>query len=440
MLPVLFLWACAVPEPPPHPNVLLVTLDTTRADRLGLYGYHRPTSPNLDALAERAVVFDDFVVPMATTLPTHVSVLTGTHPLEHGVLANIKHGGERFVTSPGLRTLAEYLSDVGYVTQAFVSATPLKRGTGVEAGFHHFSEPEGRERAADVTTREVVRHMRRRDRSRPQFVWVHYFDPHNPFTPPEPFASRFRADAAQQAWIAARAMAPAQRPSGERVDPVADGDLYDGEIAFVDEQLGLLLDAGRRDGWLTDAVVVVLGDHGEGLGQHGMAGHGSVWMEQLHAPWLLAAPGLAPRRVARTVTATDVVPTLLGLLDLPGEEAFLRQVSGVDALGDAPERPVFSHGSSRQVRLGAGRTRSVVDGDWQWLEVREGERLFFRRDDPHGLVDLAAARPEEAARLRAEADRLEAALSARGDALGRAPAARVDDTLVEELRALGYVE
>src|SRR5690606_23303169 len=132
--------------------------------------------------------------------------------------------------SPGLRTFAQYLADVGYQTAGFVGATPLKRGTGIEQGFEHFSEPERAERTADVTTAEVVRHLKRRDRRAPHFTWVHYYDAHSPFVPPEPHAERFRADDAQRAWVAERAMASAKRPHGKALDPLVDGDLYDGEI------------------------------------------------------------------------------------------------------------------------------------------------------------------------------------------------------------------
>lgn len=437
---VLALLACTAREPPAHPNILVITLDTTRADRLGSYGYHRDTSPHLDRLAERAIVFEDFIVPMATTLPTHLSVFTGTHPLEHGVLANVKHGGDRFVTSPTLRTFAEYLTDVGYQTAAFVSAAPLKRGTGVEEGFAHFSQPDERTRTADQTTAAVVRHLARWKGRRPHFTWVHYFDPHAPLEPPEPFASRFGDDPAQRRWIAERAMVPSERPGGFPLDPLRHGNLYDGEIAFMDHHLGALLEAGSRDGWLDNTIIVVLGDHGEGLGQHGMAGHGSVWMEQLRAPLFFVVPGETPRRIPRAVTAVDVLPTLLRFVELPDEEGFLGQVSGVDALSDAPEQPVFSHSSARQLEIGVGEARSVVEGPWHWVQLRGVEHLFHRHDDPHALYDVADLQPDTTARMRALADRMQERLLARGEALGRAPARPAGDALIEELRALGYVE
>jgi hypothetical protein len=345
MLLLLVLLGCGAPEPPPYPNILLVTLDTTRADRLGVYGYHRDTSPHIDALAERAVVFDHFVVPMATTLRTHVSVLTGTHPLEHGVLANIRHGGARFVTSPGLRTFAEFLGELGYQTAAFVSATPLKRGTGIEHGFEHFSEPRGAARTADVTTGEVVRHLKRRSRRAPHFTWVHFYDPHSPFEPPEPHAARFRADEAQRAWVAERAMAPAHRPHGKALDPLIDGDLYDGEIAFMEEQIGALL--------------------------------GSVWMEQLHAPWLIVAPGQKPRRVARTVTAGRAA-------DAAGVDRAAGR-AGLPAPDERGRRLVGCAGAaSVQLRLGAsGEARRRPDA------VRRGLPLAVAR----GGRGPAAVRP-----------------------------------------------
>ena len=147
-----------------HPNIVLITLDTTRADHLGAYGYFRDTSPRIDAFAEESIVFEHAIAPMATTLPTHVSILTATYPLEHGVLANVMHGGRRFVPAAGLRSFATVCREQGYRTAAFVSAAPLKRDSGIQAGFEEFFEPEKGEASvrAGVTNKELFRWLHAR--------------------------------------------------------------------------------------------------------------------------------------------------------------------------------------------------------------------------------------------------------------------------------------
>ena len=178
---------CACGREAPAPNLVFVTLDTTRADHLGLYGYFRDTSPALDAFGSQAIVFERFIVPMATTLPTHASLFTATQPLEHGVLANSTQGGSRFVPSTHLRSLAEVAGAAGWRTAGFVSSAVLKRGSGIETGFDAFDEPEGEQRNAEATTRTALAWLESTPRG-PFLLWVHYFDAHWPYAPPPAYA------------------------------------------------------------------------------------------------------------------------------------------------------------------------------------------------------------------------------------------------------------
>jgi arylsulfatase A-like enzyme len=429
---------------PPPPNVVLVTLDTTRADHLGLHGYFRDTSPRLDAFAEQAVVYERALAPMATTLPSHASLLTGRAPLEHGVLANLAHGGRRFVPAPGLRSFAEVCREAGYRTGAFVSAAPLEKGSGIEAGFevHHQPGPGFPQRRGEFTTNAALRWLERVPDG-PFFLWVHYYDAHWPFEPPEPFAGLFRTGPELDAWLAARRVpAEATRSGSGREDTREVWNAYDAELRYQDAQLGRLLDAlaARADAGRT--AIVVVGDHGEGLAQHGVAEHGGTWHEQLFVPLVMRIPGQAPRRVEGPFAIADALPALVRALDSPALAPFL-----VQAAPPAPDAPVLSQDSGR--RLGRAGYRFALTGSrWKLLrsEADGGARahaLYDLAADPFELADVAAAHPEVVRELAAVLDARVAAQQREGEALrgGAPPAApEVDPELVQRLEALGYAE
>jgi arylsulfatase A-like enzyme len=440
--------ACGGEPPPPDlPNVVFVTLDTTRADHLGLYGYRRNTSPELDAFSRETIVFDRVLAPMATTLPSHLSLFTATHPLEHGVLANAHQGGRRFVLAPGLRTLAEVARDAGYRTAAFVSSAPLKRNSGAENGFDTYEQPQGSRlaRHGHLTTNDALAWLSDTPRG-PFLLWVHYFDAHWPFTPPRSTAVLFRTDAAAEAWLS-------ERRVPERADRTGIGmedsrevlNLYDAELRFQDQQLGRLLAALRaRPDWPHTAVVIV-GDHGEGLSQHGHPAHGGTWNEQLRVPLLMRIPGQTPRRESQLLSVEDVLPTLLGLMRVPELEGILDQASGRDRLADDAEWQVLSQDSGR-FRADPGYRYALTTPRWKYFRIEDSEaptreELYDLEADPFELTDVAAERPEVLAQMR---ERLATELAAR---LARGRELRPDEPaesppdpgLLEQLRELGYL-
>ena len=447
LLPLLLLAACGGSTEPPgsggrpvRPSVLLVTLDTLRADHLGLYGYFRDTSPRLDALAEKSVVFERCTVPMATTLPSHVSMLTSTWPLEHGVLANVAHGGKAFSISPGLEPLSAVLADAGYATAAFVSAKPLRPNSGIDAGFEDFDDPGGPERSGGETVDRALAWLADRD-ERPFFLWVHLFDPHSPFTPPEGFRGRFTADERLEAWLAEREVAAvSRRPGGAVVPTTPSIDDYDAEILYTDHQVGRLLDALEEGGLEDSTAVVVLTDHGEGLGQHGEPGHGRLWEEQVRAAWLLRVPGLEPRRVAAPVSTVDAMPTLLARVEIPGVERFLAQASGVDVLaGGFTGRAQLSQTSARLIQFGQPVVHALTRGRWRYHALGpDGEALHDLEADPHELVDVSSEHPELVAELRAELEAMVEDQTRRGAELGAGEAVDLDPDTLRALRDLGY--
>jgi len=276
-------------RPTPDFNVLLITLDTMRADALGAYGATNGATPNLDRLARGGVVFEDAVTAAPLTLPAHSSLFTAKYPPRHGVRDN---GG--FVLDREETTLAERLKTAGFRTGGFVGAYVLDRRWGIAQGFDKYfddfdvSKAKGSALASvERRANEVADHALAwldSVRSSRFFAWVHFYDAHSPYDPPEPYRTRFA------------------------------GHLYAGEVAFVDSQVGRLLAFLEQRHLLDKTVVVAIGDHGESLGDHGESTHGFfVYRSVLHVPFTILVPGDSPggRRVASTVRSVDLMPTLL---------------------------------------------------------------------------------------------------------------------------------
>lgn len=434
---------------PSRPNVVIVTLDTTRADHLGLYGYFRDTTPHLDAFAKRSIVFDEALAPMATTLPTHTSLLTATEPLEHGVLANLGHGGTRFVQSASLRSFAEVARDAGFATGAFVSAAPLKRGSGIEQGFTTFDEPAGEAtvRRGDHTVEAALRWLA--GVKAPYLLWVHTYDAHWPYLAVQDGSYPFDQQEELTRWMRERRVAAVSVREGVGPeDARATLDLYDSALRFQDEQLGRLLGALEARGDWERTAVLIVADHGEGLSQHGHAAHGGVWQEHLRVPLLMRIPGERPRRVQGLVTVADALPTLVPRLGEPALEGFLEQASGRDSLADgAVARSIVSQSTGR-VRDRPGYRISLTTPRWKYVRVLDGERLqaeelYDRTTDPFELADRSGTEPDTVAELREALDAALARQRRRGERLraGESPVAPVaDPALRAQLCALGYVD
>jgi hypothetical protein len=293
--------ACSAP-PAVRPDIVLVTLDTVRADRLGTFGGDPLISPNLDRLARRGRAFSSCDAASPLTLPSHATILTGLYPPAHGLRSN---GRGRLPAS--VPTLAQQFQDHGYATAAFVSSVILDHGHGLDGGFSTYDDQVGPagERRGDTTVDAALSWWRSRPRRQPAFIWVHLFDAHAPYRPPSPWAERFPG-----------------RP-------------YEGEIAFMDAQVGRLLDGMSAAG--EDLVVAVAGDHGEGLGEHGEKEHGLLlYQSTLAVPCILVVPGLtAGGRTSHPVRTLDLMPTLLARAGIAGPKG----LGGLDLLAPAAEEP-----------------------------------------------------------------------------------------------------
>ncbi len=389
-------------------NVLLLTLDTTRADHLGAWGWPHARTPNLDALAARGVRFSRCDTAAPITLPSHATILTGLFPPRHGARDN-----GTFVVAPAQTTLAERLRGAGYRTAAVVSSRVLARHYGLDQGFDSYDDDVNAdpahgtrvdERSASGATAAARAAL---DGPQPFFLWVHYFDPHAAYQPP-----------------------PALAASATGPTP-----LYDAEIAFVDQAIGDLLASLPPN-----TVVAVVGDHGEMLGEHGEATHGLLlYPGARRVPLILAGPGLpAGRTVECLVRTADLVPTLLGLAKLPVPDD-LDGRSLLPLLGDAPPcdrlsyvesfLPFYSH---HWYPL-----RALADDSWLYLDAPQPSLYDLARDAAESR-DLAAQEP---ARTASWAQRLSALLADMGESLhgaaGAAQAASEEER--RRLTSLGYL-
>jgi arylsulfatase len=429
-------------------NILLVSIDTLRADHLGCYGYFRDTSPVIDALAKESVFFELGLTPLATTLPAHTSLLTATHPMEHGTLANTNRGKFKFNRPKSIRSFAEYAQARGYRTAAVVSAAPLSRITGIHEGFDLFDEPEGHERIAEGTNAVVFSTLKELGDG-PFFLWVHYFDPHSPYLPPPGYRDRFQGGDELDAHIAERGIPESLvRPNKKTIRPRAAIDAYDNEIFYVDEQLGVLFDVLRSKGLWNDTVTVLVSDHGEGLGEHGMAGHGYVHREQIHVPMMIRVPGREHQRVSAAVSLVDVMPTVLGLMGDEEHAAwkpFLDQASGRDLLAAAAQHDaVVSQRSARERKDIGDSAFSLADRDWKYVhEPDVANRLFDWKSDSLELEDVSSKHASKATELRRALEaRIDRYRARRAELLEGSEDVEeeMDPELLEKLRALGYID
>jgi len=388
-----------------RPDIVLVTLDTTRADRLGAYGYAQAKTDTIDALAAKGIRFDQAISPLPLTIPSHATMFTGLHPYHHGVRAN----GDNVLAREYV-TLAERLKDAGYVTAASVAAFVTTRQWGLAQGFDAYfdslpeEEPaEGAppamghnawhdERSGDLVVDDALNWLASQPVDKPVFLWVHLYDAHFPYVPRDPYTEAFK-----------------DRP-------------YDGELAFVDDQVGRLVEAfeGRKVLWS------LIGDHGESLGEHGETTHGLyAYQATQHIPWILSGAGVKPGVVTEPVASADLMPTLLRIVGLPVPE----DVDGRPQPGTATVPYAESYQLSDRFRIAPHRV--VVDGSLKLIDTPRPE-LYDLVADPRETTDLAATRPDDVKRLQG----LLAAKNATPPSKERAV---LDAETVGQLAALGYV-
>jgi arylsulfatase A-like enzyme len=359
-------------DPPSHPNVLLISVDTLRADHLGVYGYPRPTSPHLDRLAAEGVVFENAYSTSSWTLPSHVSLLTGLYPAFHGV----QDEGTKLITT--VPTLAEGFRNLGYHTLGLVSHFYVSSEFGLERGFDTFDDSlpySGPENPVAGVMVDRFEQLLDEVPAKPLFAFVHFFDPHWPYTPATPFAESF-ADPEYQGPVdgTVKSLQPFFAPGApvDRPDLQQMIDLYDGEIAYLDSQIERLLEVLDRRGLLDEMIIVFTADHGEEFKEHGQLGHATtLFEEQVRIPLIVSgAPAFSPgTRRQDLVSLIDIGPTLL---ELVGSD-LLAQSQGGSLLTPRPgDGMVFSE----SIRYGI-EMRMARRGQHKLIHFRSGDQLVY---------------------------------------------------------------
>jgi arylsulfatase A-like enzyme len=431
-----------------RPSVLLIAIDTLRADRLGCQGNRRGLTPKLDALAAEGVRFDHAFSHAPWTLPSFSSIFTSLLPEEHGAGGNVSQGfrglAERFETWP------ERLRDCGWTTHAIVNVDFLGPNFGATQGFTtidaSFSENNREMRDARATTDAALAWLGAHG-EKPFVLFVHYFDPHAEYAPPQPWRARFAAPEDQQSTafeFGRRDQVVGHRAGVQRLPEAAirrAEQLYDGEVAYTDSEIGRLLEALDASGRAETTLVLVTADHGEEFFDHGDYEHGhTLYDELLHVPWILRQKGrLGPRTITAPVGLVDLGPTVCGLLGIAPRARLAGHDRSAAVLGtrEASAAPLLAYGSFWGAPL-----ESLRDAEYKLIKRpepggKERLELYHWSVDPREQDDLAA-------RDATRRDRMRQDLALLGEVLGKKGAGAGTKVVLppqEEarLRALGYI-
>ena len=432
LLPAIFFCLLPLGCGPESPdwNVVIVTFDTTRADRIGCYGDEQAQTPTLDALAADGVLFEQAMTSVPITLPSHSTLMTGKVPFAHGVRDN-----GLFVLGDEQLTLAEILRDQGYRTGAAIASYPLLATSGINQGFEFFDDhisgdyedlygervfPKDRlffdERPA-AQVNEAVLPWLEENHQEPFFLWLHYFDPHHPLQPPAPYDQSFAHDP------------------------------YRGEIAYADESLGIMLAQLKRLGVDDRTLIIFTADHGEGLDEHNESTHSMLlYQSTLHVPLIMRLPpeagkvDIQGRRVAERVGLVDVVPTVLDVLGLDIPEKIQGRSLASYLTESEPQavdrrRELYAETISPRLSRNWGELRALVVDDHKYVHgpIRE---LYGLEDDPRELQNLIEQEPEKAHGLEKRLERF----VARHAVEGLDASVALDDEAARKLQALGYIQ
>jgi len=409
----------ASPQSPRPSVILIITIDTTRADRMGFLGSAQGLTPQLDALARQSVIFKAAYAHVPLTTPSHATILTGTYPQFN----HVRDMGDPLATD--LPYLPEILRHQGYITAAFVGGSVLDPAAGsalgfnrgfdtYDAGFHKRRAGEDRYHSVERRAEVVIAHgieWLDKHAQRPVFLWIHLYDPHDPYDPPEPYKSRYPTDP------------------------------YAGEIAYSDFAAGQFLAALKKAGLYDNALIAVMADHGEALGEHGEQTHGVfLYDETIHVPLLMKLPAqrLAGTTVSTRAGLADVAPTLLQILGVPAPAAMqgtslLPRMEAVAQRKPAEDSPLYAESEYGHDAFGWSPLNAWRAGKYLFVQAPRRE-LYDQHADPAAQHDLATKSPAIADTMASELDRFRERTSSKATLKPElSPAA------AENLRALGYV-
>jgi choline-sulfatase len=406
----LLLWLTAAAAQIP---VIVISVDTLRADHLSIYGYRAISTPNIDAFAQHGTQFLDVSSQIPLTLPSHTSLFTSTWPFQNGIEEN----GE--VVPPAEVTLASVLQSHGYKTAAFIGSSLLARSAGLDRGFEEYDSPfnspaassespySSRVRRDGALVLRAATQWLTMHKGRPAFVFIHLFDLHAPYR---------------------------LQPARGSVLPEAAG--YDAEIQYVDQILGRFTQTLEQNGWWQRSIVVLLADHGESLGEHGESSHGYfAYSSTLHVPLIVHWPENSPNYAARATKAAgliDVAPTILDALHLPAAPSF----EGVSLMkfDETPAHAIYSESVYARDQFRWAPLRTLRMGQWKFIEAPHAE-LYDIAKDPHELSNMIRANSAEAGTLRAELSKLLARYSLNG----KTPVPDTSGQTRTALKSLGYL-
>lgn len=391
-------------------NVVIITIDTLRADHLRCYGYSKIETPAIDALAQQGVLFENAVAQAPLTPPSHASIFTGQYPTVHGVRNT---GG--FVLPSSAHPLARILHEQGWDTAAFVSSAVLKKVIGFNNGFDVYDDQMPRQgKLMEVSEEPERRGGETVDRaiqwlgnpsSKPYFLWVHLYDPHMPYHPPGEFDQKYKA-----------------KP-------------YDGEIAYADQQVGRLLDAVRKKSQPANTIVALLSDHGESLAEHGEFTHGVfLYDSTLHIPFLMMGPGVpAGLRVKQQVRSIDFLPTVLAMLggNVPDNvqgTSLMPTFSGQSAATEVSYQETLYP----KIAMGWAELRGIRTNRWKYIHAPKPE-LYDLVADPGEIDNVIAAHPAEVQKFEAQLKHVV------GNGSEKVRAQMIDEKSMAQLHSLGYL-
>ena len=411
--------ASKINSAPEKPNVLFIVLDTTRSDHVGCYGYNKISTPNIDRLAQEGVLFKNAMSHVPLTFPSHCNMFTSTYPQ----FSRARDNGNCKLADSAV-TLAEVLKQKGYTTAAFVSTMVLDSKYNLDQGFDVYDDEMTRkkqrkvislmddERPADEITRVATKWLKE-NKDKKFFLWAHYYDPHTIYNPPSPYKETYRRN------------------------------LYDGEIAFADEQIGILLNTLKELGLDKKTLVVFLSDHGESLGEHGESGHAVfIYDATLRVPMIFSYPGVLPegKSVGGQVRLLDVMPTILDILKIPknkemqGNSLYLYIKSPVPC----PYLPAYSESMYAKIHFNWSDLQSLRTEEYKYLKSSEPE-LYDIKADPNELTNIIEEQPKIAQKLDKQLEVLIAKTESK-DKDKKDTNIEIDEETRQKLMSLGYIQ
>lgn len=401
------------------PNIIFFTLDTTRADHLPCYGYKNVKTPTLDTLAKKGILFEQCITPTALTLPSHSSMMTGLYPTFH----NVRINGNTALSDKHL-TMAEIFSQHGYQCGAFIAAFVLDGRWGLKQGFDHYDDKfdlkkykkldlAGVQRPGNEIIDAALAWMEEQ-KENPFFSWIHFYDPHTPYDPPEPYLSQYKE----------------RGLTG----------MYDGEIAFMDEQIGRCISWLEQNELDKNTIIVVMGDHGEGLGDHGEMSHGYfIYEYAVHVPFLIITPfeNLQGLRIPTQVSIIDLYPTLLEMVgfQIPAETQGKSLLPLIFSPQEKEERYVYIESMTPSIQYGWSPLQSLRNSKYKYIEAPRPE-LYDLSKDPLEVNNLNLKQSKIVRKFKKDLSKI---IDETSRGAPKPESANLDSETIKKLATLGYI-